>query len=41
LDWGVNYDKDKMSLSEKLQASAKNGIVSKDMEITFNITATK
>ncbi len=41
LDWGVNYDKDKMSLTEKLQASAKNGIVSKDMEITFNITATK
>ncbi len=41
LDWGVNYDKEKMSLSEKLQATAKNGIVSKDIEITFNITAKK
>lgn len=41
LDWGINYDKDKMSLSEKLQATAKNGIVSKDIELTLNITATK
>ena len=41
LDWGVNYDKEKMSLSEKLQAEAKNGIVSKDIEITFDIKASK
>ena len=41
LDWGVNYDKEKMSLSEKLQAEAKNGIVSKDIEVTFDIKATK
>lgn len=41
LDWGVNYDKEKMSLSEKLQAEAKNGIVSKDIEVTFTIKATK
>jgi polyisoprenoid-binding protein YceI len=41
LDWGVNYDKEKMSLTEKLQATAKNGIVSKDIEVTFNIKATK
>ena len=30
-----------MSLTEKLQATAKNGIVSKDIEVTFNIKATK
>jgi len=41
LDWGVNYDKEKMSLSEKLQAEAKNGIVSKDIEITFDIKTSK
>ena len=41
LDWGVNYDMEKMSLSEKLQAEAKNGIVSKDIEITFDIKASK
>jgi polyisoprenoid-binding protein YceI len=41
LDWGINYDKDKMSLSEKLQASAKNGIVSKDIQISLDIKATK
>ena len=41
LDWGVNYDKEKMSLTEKLQAEAKNGIVSKDIEITFDIKASK
>ena len=41
LDWGVNYDKEKMSLTEKLQATAKNGIVSKDIEVTFTIKATK
>jgi len=32
---------EKMSLSEKLQAEAKNGIVSKDIEITFDIKASK
>jgi polyisoprenoid-binding protein YceI len=41
LDWGINYDKEKMSLSEKLQATAKNGIVSKDIEITLDIKASK
>lgn len=41
LDWGINYDKEKMSLSEKLQATAKNGIVSKDIEITLDIKAAK
>lgn len=41
LDWGINYDKEKMSLSEKLQASAKNGVVSKDIQITLDIKAAK
>jgi len=41
LDWGVNYDKSNMSLPEKAAAKLKNGVVSKDMEIRFDIKATK
>jgi polyisoprenoid-binding protein YceI len=39
LDWGINYDKEKMSLSDKLKAKAKNGLVSEDVDIEFNISA--
>jgi polyisoprenoid-binding protein YceI len=41
LDWNINYDKEKMSLSESAQASAKNGIVGKDIEISIALKATK
>lgn len=41
LDWGVNYDKANMSLSEKAAAKLKNGVVSKDMEISFDLSASK
>jgi polyisoprenoid-binding protein YceI len=40
LDWGINYDKEKMSLSEAAQQTAKNGIVSKDVSLTIKIQAT-
>lgn len=39
LDWGINYDKEKMSLSDELKAKAKNGLVSEDVDIAFNISA--
>ena len=39
LDWGINYDKEKMSLSDELKAKAKNGLVSKDVDIEFHISA--
>jgi polyisoprenoid-binding protein YceI len=41
LDWGVNYDKANMSISEKAAAKLKNGVVSKDIEIGFDIKASK
>jgi polyisoprenoid-binding protein YceI len=41
LDWGVNYDKASMSLTEKAQAALKNGVVSKDITISFDLTANK
>lgn len=41
LDWGINYDKEKMSLTEKAQQAAKNGIVSKDIQLKINLKATK
>jgi polyisoprenoid-binding protein YceI len=39
LDWGINYDKEKMSLSEKLKASVQNGIVGENVEISFSLNA--
>lgn len=39
LDWGINYDKEKMSLSEELKAKAKNGLVSQDVDIEITIKA--
>lgn len=39
LDWGINYDKEKMSLSEAAQQTAKNGIVSKEIKLEMNIVA--
>ncbi len=41
LDWGVNYDKANMSLPEKAAAKLKNGVVSKDITISFDLKATK
>lgn len=41
LDWNINYDKEKMSLTEAAQAKVKNGIVGKDIEINISITAKK
>jgi len=41
LDWGVNYDKTNMSLPEKAAAKLKNGVVSKDITISFDLKATK
>lgn len=39
LDWGINYDKEKMSLSEAAQQTAKNGIVSNEIGFELNIQA--
>jgi polyisoprenoid-binding protein YceI len=39
LDWGINYDKEKMSLTEAAQQTAKNGIVSKDITLEIKIQA--
>lgn len=41
LDWGINYDKEKMGLAEAAQQAAKNGIVSKDIKLELNIHATR
>jgi hypothetical protein len=41
LDWGVNYDKANMSISEKAASKLKNGVVSKDITISFDIKASK
>jgi polyisoprenoid-binding protein YceI len=40
LDWGVNYDKANMSLSDKAKAALKNGVVSETIEISLDIKAT-
>ena len=39
LDWGVNYDKANMSLSDKAKAALKNGVVSETIEISLDIKA--
>lgn len=41
LDWGINYDKDNMTLAEAAQKKLKNGVVSKDITLTINLTAKK
>jgi len=41
LDWGINYDKENMTLAEAAQKKLKNGVVSKDITLTFNLTAKK
>ncbi len=41
LDWGINYDKANMSIDQKAQAKLKNGVVSKDMDITISLKANK
>lgn len=41
LEWGINYDKEKMSLTEAAQQKAKNGIVNKEIEISISLKATK
>ncbi len=41
LDWGINYDKENLSLSEKLKAKLQNGIVGENVEISFTLTAAK
>jgi polyisoprenoid-binding protein YceI len=41
LDWGVNYDSKNLGLAEAAQKAVKDGIVNKEMDITFNIKATK
>jgi polyisoprenoid-binding protein YceI len=41
LEWGINYDKEKMSLAEAAQQKAKNGIVSKDIALTISLKAAK
>jgi polyisoprenoid-binding protein YceI len=41
LDWGINYDKDNMSLNEKAQAKLKNGVVGKDIELTISLKGNK
>jgi len=39
LDWGINYDKENMTLAESAQKKLKNGVVSKDITLTINLTA--
>ena len=41
LDWGINYDKENMTLAEAAQKKLKNGVVSKDITLTINLTAKK
>ena len=41
LEWGVNYDSKNLGLAEAAQKAVKDGIVNKEMDITFNIKATK
>lgn len=41
LEWGINYDKEKMTLTEAAQQKAKNGIVNKEIEITISLKAGK
>ena len=41
LDWGVNYKREQAGLGEKLILKIKDGVVKKEMEISFNITALK
>lgn len=41
LDWGINYDKANMSLAEAAQKKLKNGVVSKDITLTINLSAKK
>ena len=41
LDWGINYDKENMTLAESAQKKLKNGVVSKDITLTINLTAKK
>ncbi|MFZ9970518.1 MAG: YceI family protein [Bacteroidia bacterium] len=39
LDFGINYDKEKMSLTEKLKATVQNGIVGENVTIDMDLTA--
>jgi polyisoprenoid-binding protein YceI len=41
LDWGINYDKDNMTLAEAAQKKLKNGVVSKDITLNISLTAKK
>ena len=41
LDWGINYDKDNMTLAEAAQKKLKNGVVSKDITLNINLSAKK
>jgi len=41
LEWGVNYDSKNLGLAEAAQKAVKDGIVNKELDITFNIKATK
>jgi len=41
LDWGINYDSKNLNLAEAAQKKIKDGIVSKEMEITISLKATK
>lgn len=41
LEWGINYDKEKMSLAEAAQQKAKNGIVNKEIEIEVSLKANR
>lgn len=41
LDWGINYDKENMTLAEAAQKKLKNGIVSKDITLSINLSAKK
>ena len=41
LDWGINYDKENMTLAEAAQKKLKNGVVSKDITLNISLTAKK
>ena len=41
LDWGVNYKRAEASMAEKAMMAVKDGVVKKEIEIGFNITALK
>lgn len=41
LDWGVNYKREQAGLAEKAMMAIKDGVVKKEIEIGFNITALK